>query len=178
MFFTVSNLKPGQRLEAKGKLENQDWLKQAFAGVSTKVKEFEFEVSVEKKGDFVELEGLFKGMVDVPCVRCLNEFNVPFDQKFRLFLYSEDGTYAGDGGEHELKDGDMEFAFFHGDRIDVGEVLREQLILTLPDYPVCKPNCSGLCECEKQESSNKSCGCCEKDRKNPFVELKNLKLKK
>ena len=182
MFFTVSNLKQGQKLEASGSLKDQDWLKQALSSIDAKIKTFEFYMTVEKKGDFVEVEGSYNGDADVPCVRCLESFNIPFNQKFRLFLYSEDGTYVGDGGEHELNDTDMEFAFFHGDRIDLGEVLREQLILTLPDYPVCKPNCGGICDCENQEDPSKSCGCggnCSQGQgKNPFVELKNLKLKK
>lgn len=178
MFFTVSTLKQGQKLEAKGSLEKLDWLKQALSTIDAKIKAFEFDLTVEKKGDFVEVEGHFDGTADIPCVRCLEDFKVPFDQKFRLFLYSEDGTYAGDGGEHELSETDMEFAFFHGDRVDVGEILREQLLLTLPDYPVCKPNCSGICDCEKAENPDKSCGCCGKEGKVPFGELKNLKLKK
>ncbi|HOW16416.1 MAG TPA: DUF177 domain-containing protein [bacterium] len=178
MFFTVSNLKPGQRLEASGKLHEQAWLRQAFETMDLKLKDFNFEISVEKKGDFVEVEGSFNGAADIPCVRCLDLFEVPFKQRFRLFLYSEDGTYAGDGGEHELKDTDMEFGFFHGDKIDVAEILREQLILVLPDYPVCKADCGGICNCENKENPNKSCPCGQNDRKNPFGELKNLKLKK
>ncbi len=178
MFFTVSNLKPGQKLEANGSLENQEWLRHSFSTLDIKIRAFDFDVTIEKKGEFVEVEGHFKGRADVPCVRCLEDFNIPFDHKFRLFLYSEDGTYAGDGGEHELNDTDMEFGFFHGDRVDLGEIFREQVILVMPDYPLCKPNCSGICSCEKHENPDKSCTCAENGRKNPFSELKNLKLKK
>ena len=144
MFFTVSNLKQGQKQEAHGSIKDHEWLKKSFASLDAKVNAFDFSASIEKKGDFIEFEGCFKGDVDLACVRCLEKFNIPIEQKFRVFLYSEDGTYAGDGGEHELQEDEMEFVFFHGDKIDIGEVLREQVLLALPDYPLCKTECGGI----------------------------------
>jgi len=170
MFITVSNLKQDQPLEITGNLNNFEWLKQSFASLDAKVKNFEFDLVLEKKGDFVEVDGNFKGNVDIDCVRCLDPFEVSFSSKFRMFLYNEDGTFVGDGGEHELKEGDLEFGLFRGDRIDVGELLREQIILNLPDYPLCKPDCKGISRKVKDTT--------QEDTKNPFYNLKNLKLKK
>ena len=78
------------------------------------------------------------------CVRCLEKFETSFNDHFRLFLYKDNGTYVGDGGENELKQDDMEFSLLQGDKIDLGEVLREQLILALPDYPLCNTSCPGI----------------------------------
>ncbi len=170
MYVTVSNLKQGQPLEITGNINNMEWLSQSFSSLDIKVKDFEFELSLEKKGDFVEIEGAFKGNGDVPCVRCLESFHVDFANKIRMFLYNEDGTYAGDGGEHELGENDLEYGLFRGDRIDVGELLREQIILALPDYPLCKPDCKGVDASVKKDLDEES--------KKAFYNLKNLKLKK
>jgi len=170
MYVTVSNLKQGQPLEVTGNFNNLEWLRKSFASLDVKVKSFEFELSLEKKGDFVEIEGGFKGDGDIFCVRCLEPFYVNFSNKIRLFLYNEDGTYAGDGGEHELGEKDLEQRLFRGDRIDVGELLREQIILCLPDYPLCKPDCKGVDASVKNDL--------DEEGKKAFYNLKNLKLKK
>ncbi len=143
MFIHVSTLKPDQAQEFKGDL-HQSWLKEALSTVGSEITEYSFSLSAEKKGDFIELDGQFSGSALLDCVRCIEKFNFPFKTTFRLFMYKDEGSYVGDGGEHELKQDDMEFSIFQGDKIDVGEVLREQLILSLPDYPVCNPSCQGI----------------------------------
>jgi len=180
MLISVSNLKQGQVIELKGSLQSYAWLKEAFASMEAKIKAFDFNLVLERKGDFIEAEGKFYGNADLNCVRCLEPFNVTFNDKFRVYLYSEDGTYVGDGGEHAIKDDSMEFAFFRGDKVDVGELLREQIMLNLPDYPVCQDSCSGCCGCGKQEKpvNTKCCKADDAEGKNPFYNLKNLKLKK
>ncbi|MFH1223614.1 MAG: DUF177 domain-containing protein [Pseudomonadota bacterium] len=180
MLISVSHLKQGQVIELKGNLKSQHWLVESFSAIEPKVKEFEFDLTLEKKGDFVEADGNFFGRAALTCVRCLEQFEVPFNDSFRVFLYSEDGTYVGDGGEHAVKEGNMEFAFFQGDKINVGELLREQLLLNLPDYPVCEETCGGCAGCGKTENpvNTKRCACNDAGNKNPFYNLKKLKLKK
>ena len=170
MFVTVSNLKQDQPLEVTGNLNNLEWLRQSFNTLEFKVNDFKFDLVLEKKGDFVQVEGTFDGRAEIPCVRCLEPFGVIFSNKIRMFLYSEDGTFVGDGGEHELNESELEVGLFRGDRIDVGELLREQLILSLPDYPLCKPDCGGIDASGKDDE--------HEGDKNPFYNLKNLKLKK
>jgi uncharacterized protein len=143
MFINVSHLKPGQKQELKGDL-NQEWIKHAFANVGCELSEYKFNLDVEKKGEFIELDGEYSGKAMPECVRCLEKFEFPFQSRFRLFLYKDEGAYVGDGGEHELKQDDLEFSMLQGDKIDVGEVLREQLILALPDYPICGALCQGI----------------------------------
>ncbi len=170
MFVTVSNLKQEQPLEITGNFNNLEWLRQSFNTLDFKVKTFEFSMTMEKKGDFVEIDGSFDGTADINCIRCLEAFPISFSNKIKMFLYNEDGTFVGDGGEHELSEGELEFGLFSGDRIDVGELLREQLILSLPDYPLCKPDCKGVDANVKKAIDD--------GLKNPFYNLKNLKLKK
>ena len=143
MFINVANLKPDQRQEFKGDL-NQDWLKQSLSSIEANIVVYTFDLVVEKKGEFIELEGEFSGKAMPECVRCLEKFEVPFKNRFRLFLYKDEEGYVGDGGEHELKQDDMETSPLKGDKIDIGEILREQLILALPDYPICNTLCPGI----------------------------------
>lgn len=170
MLVTVSNLKQGQAFELVGNLKELPWLKKAFEGLDARVKSFEFSLKLEKKGDFVEVGGSFSGTAELDCVRCLNPISMEIANKIKLFLYSEDGTFVKEPGEKELSEKDLEFGFYSGDRIDLGEFLREQILLILPDYPLCKPDCAGFQRFSKDAV--------QEDAKNPFYNLKNLKLKK
>ena len=143
MFIHVSNLKPNQEQKFKGDLK-QEWLNNALSTLDQGIREYHFDLTVTKKGEFIELDGEFSGKAMPECVRCLERFETPFKDHFRLFLYKDDDSYVGDGGENELKQDDMEFSLLQGDKIDLGEVLREQLILALPDYPLCNTTCPGI----------------------------------
>ena len=78
------------------------------------------------------------------------------------------------------------------EEIDPSEILREQIILALPDYPMCK-SASCACGCSTASKSEGCCGGgCHKNSKNidtlgdlaehsdsktPFSALKDLKIK-
>jgi uncharacterized protein len=50
--------------------------------------------------------------------------------------------------EHEVPAEDLGVAFYDGDAIDLGQLVREQFYLSLPMKPLCRQDCAGLCpEC-------------------------------
>ncbi|MBN1114292.1 MAG: DUF177 domain-containing protein [Oligoflexia bacterium] len=167
MYILVNNIKESHPLEARANL-GEKWVSDALKNIGADIKALDFIASFEKKGEFIQIEGSLKGSVRLDCVRCLKEFPFDFDENFRVFLYQEDNTYHGDGGELELKDGDLEFALFRGDQLDLSEIIREQLLLLMPDYPLCDQNCS----LDKLKTHCGRCGAVE----SPFSGLKGLKL--
>ena len=46
-----------------------------------------------------------------------------------------------------------------GDVIDLDEILREQIILALPMYPRCSPECRGLCPVCGIDLNQETCDC-------------------
>lgn len=142
MFVHISSLKPEQRQDYKGDI-NQAWLKEALSDTDISVRELDFELVFEKKGDFIEVDGHIKGILDLECVKCLELFKYPIDNKFRVFFYKEDER-ANMLREQELTEDDLEFSIIHGDKIDLGEIIREQVVLSLPDYPRCNASCQGI----------------------------------
>jgi uncharacterized protein len=180
MLININSIKPGQINEVHGTL-SETWVKETMQGLHITLKEYSFSLGIEKKGEFIEVEGVFKGQGTMECVRCAQEFTFPFNQKFRLFLYKEDDKLVGDGGEVELKTENLDFAMISGEEINLAEIIREQLILTLPDYPECNASCQGLCgNCGI--NLNKSICKCKVEKnvekaENPFSALKDLKLK-
>jgi uncharacterized protein len=45
------------------------------------------------------------------------------------------------------------------DQIDLGAMVRESVLLDLPDAPVCRPDCAGLCPVCGIDRNTAECGC-------------------
>jgi uncharacterized protein len=140
MFVNISSLKPDQKQDYKGDL-SQVWLKEALSEADIKTKELSFDLIFEKKGDFIEVDGHIDAVLELECVKCLELFDYPVKNKFRVFFYQEEDSSLKD---RELTEEDLEFSLIHGDKIEIAEILREQLLLSLPDYPRCNALCQGI----------------------------------
>jgi uncharacterized protein len=92
---------------------------------------------------------LVRGRVSAPlrrtCARCLEpyveETTVPIDEEFLPTLDVATGAPQPDEESDALRIDDHH-------EIELGEVIREELALTEPMHPLCRPDCQGLCpEC-------------------------------
>ena len=65
----------------------------------------------------------------------------------------------------------MVVGYYQGDRLDLGEVVREQVLLGLPLKPLCREDCQGLCpRCGKNRNAG-PCGCTpEEEEGDPRLE--------
>ncbi|HEY7511867.1 MAG TPA: DUF177 domain-containing protein [Vicinamibacteria bacterium] len=98
--------------------------------------------------DSVHVRGHLSARVRVQCGRCLEPFDMPVDQDVDLFyLPHRDGAAGAEEEEEdvELSDRDMVVAFYRGNQLDLGQMVREQLFLALPMKRLCKEACAGLC---------------------------------
>lgn len=94
------------------------------------------------------------------CSRCLAGFTHPLEERLDLFYL----PHRPDQGEEEedevqLTDRDMVVAYYHGDRLDLGEVIREQLLLGVPMKRLCRPECRGLCPACGANRNASACEC-------------------
>ena len=88
-------------------------------------------------GGGVQVEGLLDARVRLVCRRCLTEREERCRVPLRFIL--EPGLEAGseDEGVFSLRP--------EGDLVDLGPIIREELLLAVPEYPQCRPDCKGLC---------------------------------
>jgi uncharacterized protein len=76
-----------------------------------------------------------------PCRRCLTEVRTPIAAELRA-LFAEESDTADGTATYDLPAGAVE--------LDLAPVIREELILTVPDFVVCREDCQGLCaQCGK-----------------------------
>ncbi len=119
------------------------------------------------------LNGVFKGALRVVCDRCLDSYNQEVESEFNSFLIPapEDVEKV----ELELMEDDMEVVFIKGDEIDLHDIIREQLYLSLPIKCLCRSNCLGLCaKCGCNLNEN-TCKCIKEQGHPGFAVLNKLK---
>ena len=61
--------------------------------------------------------------------------------------------------EQEIQEDDLSTAFYEDDKIDLGQLMREQFLLSLPMKPLCSDACRGLCPVCGTNLNRGSCDC-------------------
>lgn len=97
------------------------------------IKPVELTGNITNLKDVYILEGKITSTIRTNCDRCLEEFdydiNIDISEKFA----------------YEVKSDLDDITIFHGDIIDVLEVVKNNLIMNFPIQYICKENCKGLC---------------------------------
>ena len=128
---------------------------------------------VRNASGITAVEGTIGAEAKVACTRCLETISVPLRFDFvSRFVGSES---FGTSGEHELHGEDLDYDTIEGDSIDLRDIVREQLLLNLPQQVFCREDCRGLCE--KCGANRNLIDCkCETDEIDPrWDALKDLK---
>jgi DUF177 domain-containing protein len=128
-------------------------------------------------GASVHVRGRLGAALELECSRCLERFPMPLDQDLDLFyLPHKPDDDREEEDEVELSDRDMVVAYYRGDRLDLGEVVREQCFLALPLKPLCRDDCRGRCPSCGRNRNAESCACpAPEETADPrFASLKKL----
>ena len=87
----------------------------------------------------IHVRGRLSARVELQCGRCLEDFPYAVDQDLDLFYLPHRADEEDEEeDEVELADRDMVVAYYHGERLDLGEMIREQLFLGLPMKRLCR----------------------------------------
>jgi uncharacterized protein len=143
----------------------------SILGISTPL---HVSIKVTRVGDKFLLDGKMSGGIMVRCDRCLDSFHRHLESGFHVSLASL--GQEKDRAEVELLDEDMEVDFIHGETIDLDEIIKEQVYLSLPMKSICKEGCLGLCPICGANRNVDRCQCDQQYMNPAFEKLKNLKL--
>lgn len=126
------------------------------------------EASFTKLERRVILKVRARPVMSCECIRCLAPISVEVPIEFELTLVPEDeyesephsakddakgvesGSFVAKGADEEV---------YRGKEIDLDPILREQVVLALPGYPVCRESCKGLCSSCGANLNERECGC-------------------
>ena len=112
------------------------------------------ELAIEALGE-IRVKGHVKVVMEADCDRCLELTALPIDADFEL--YYRPVTEDGYGEEKAIDDGEAEMGFYEGDGVELNDVLREFILLTLPMQRVCREDCKGICPVCGQNRNQKEC---------------------
>lgn len=113
-----------------------------------------------------------RGIVELPCIRCLNPAHQQIDIHFKDEFHSRIEVNTG----MPLPKPDEEDPFYIDEShlVDLGEALREYALIELPMQPLCRPDCKGLCPTCGADRNAGDCGCVSEEDDDRFAVLKNL----
>ena len=95
--------------------------------------------------------------MELTCARCLEVLSRPLAAEFSQYYQSN--AHHSLTGEIALQKKDLEVGFFTGDSIDVSDIVREQIFLSLPMKPLCREDCKGLCPACGRNRNRDRCRC-------------------
>jgi len=107
----------------------------------------------------IRLKGSFAGVFEVPCARCIEPVEIPISAEFDL-IFRPLGADAG-GPERSITVSETEIGYYQKDSLLLEDVLREQVLLSLPVRTLCKPDCKGLCPRCGANRNIQPCSCDE-----------------
>ena len=127
---------------------------------------------VRLAGNEVFVNGHVETRAQVECDRCLQSVETPVNTDFALEYMT--GSEYESGGTAELTEAEMSVSVFDGEAIDVDEIVKEQIVLTVPTRMLCREDCKGICpECGADRNRG-DCNCTTNDIDPRWAALKNL----
>ena len=108
---------------------------------------------LEKTGDDYLLRADLRGQMEATCARCLESARLALDLPLVVTFVS------ADDGDDEDDDADPDVVTFAGGEIDVGDEVRDEILLAIPINPLCQDACLGLCRVCGGNRNLVACGC-------------------
>jgi uncharacterized protein len=105
----------------------------------------------------IRVRGDYAGRFEVPCARCVEPVEHPLEGSFDL-LYRPLGVDAGTA-ERAISTSETEIGYYNGDGLVLEDVLREQVLLSLPEKTLCRADCKGLCPGCGRNLNTETCSC-------------------
>jgi uncharacterized protein len=105
----------------------------------------------------IRLRGRFAGSFQVPCARCVEPVEIPLSADFDLIF--RPAAADAEATERSITAPETEIGYYQGDSLSLEDVLREQVLLSLPARTLCEPDCKGLCPRCGQNRNSQPCTC-------------------
>ena len=126
------------------------------------------------EAEHIRFSGHLRTAVRVACSRCLQDFILELNETIPLILLQPVSPDSEE--EIDLRPQDLDTTFFDGEAVDVDLIVAEQIFLALPQRPLCRLDCQGLCSECGADLNRESCGCEKREIGSAFDALKAVKI--
>lgn len=123
----------------------------------------------------IRICGRVRVEMEAECDRCLETCRFPIDSAFDLCYRPAEMSAAEE--EVSLDAGESEVGFYEGAGLELGDILREHILLSLPMQLICRDDCRGICPVCGQDRNQVVCGCQGRALDDRWSALRDLKLR-
>ena len=123
----------------------------------------------------IRVRGHLAVTMQCDCNRCLEPAQFPIDSSFDLFYRPAETAESSDEEEVEIDAQEAEIGFYQGGGVELKDILREHVLLSMPMQRVCRADCQGICPVCGQNRNLVHCGCEAKLVDDRWSALKTLK---
>jgi uncharacterized protein len=120
----------------------------------------------------IRVAGHIRAPMEAACDRCLEPAAMLVDTDFDLVYRPMSPGTPGEEVAIEAKEADI--GFYESSGVELSDVLREQILLSLPMQRVCREACKGICPVCGQNRNIRECGCEQESGDDRWSALKNL----
>ncbi|HUY13997.1 MAG TPA: DUF177 domain-containing protein [Terriglobia bacterium] len=120
-------------------------------------------------GEDIHVRGQLRTRLESECDRCAVQFDFPVESDFDLY-YRPVSTIARNE-EIEVSGDELDVGFYQGDGVDLEDLIREQVLLSLPMKMLCGAECQGLCPACGVNKNLATCQCEVSQHDSPFAGL-------
>ena len=105
----------------------------------------------------IRVRGHVQAALAMQCDRCLEPVQYSVDNDFDLFYRPMPRGPL----PHEvaIDDGESQIGFYQGHGMDLADVIREHVLLSLPMHQVCREDCAGICPVCGENRNTGACTC-------------------
>ena len=107
--------------------------------------------------DDIRVRASYEGEFEVLCARCVEPVSVPLKGDFDLLFRPENAD--AEAGERAITEDETEIGYYGKSGLLLEDVVREQVLLSLPGRTLCREDCKGLCVHCGQNLNLASCNC-------------------
>lgn len=125
----------------------------------------------------IRVKGKLKVTMESECDRCLEPARLPIESNYDLFYSPATAALAHHPAEEvAIDEGETEIAFYEGG-LELEDILREQILLSMPMQRVCTEACLGICPECGQDRNRVPCDCRAKAADDRWEALKKLNVR-
>ncbi len=123
------------------------------------------------------VQGFIHAVVKRVCARCTETLTDEINSDFTgLFQQEKESTsHAGEEDEEsEDEDENLEVYSYHGNTIDITDIVSDTITVEISMKPLCREDCRGLCPVCGQNLNEKECSCDTEEIDERLADLKKI----
>jgi uncharacterized protein len=105
----------------------------------------------------IRIRAHYTGNFEMQCARCVEPVPMPLDGDFDLIFRPQEAD--ADSAERAITVDETEIGYYEGNGLLLEDVVREQVLLSLPGRALCQQDCKGLCPRCGQNLNQAICSC-------------------